>query len=93
MPVTKTVQTCDFLKKSCITCQHFAWWDGDYCCVAKLITLQPSVKGEFTDVIIYSLRRNADCNSYKRRQSKTNVYLNAFEEFLKNKYEREIEEL
>lgn len=20
------------MKKCCLTCQHFTWWDGDYCC-------------------------------------------------------------
>lgn len=25
---------------TCITCQHFAWWDGDYCCMSKMKVIQ-----------------------------------------------------
>lgn len=26
--------------KCCINCKHFAFWDGDYCCIDKMAILQ-----------------------------------------------------
>lgn len=69
---------------NCISCQHFCWWDGDYCCSRKMRILQESDKGEFTIDILKSLEKNKNCIDYLKASSKiTEMYLSAFNDFLK----------
>ena len=70
------------INNSCITCQLFVWWDGDYCCMKKLKILQESKDGKFTKDILISLKLNKDCQDYK--EYKESIYKESFEEFLNN---------
>lgn len=71
------------LNKSCITCKHFAWWSGDYCCMNKLKILQQSFDGKFNVDMIISIRQNKNCKKYSEREGK-NIYLEKFKEYLEN---------
>lgn len=33
--------------KHCTNCNNFTWWDGDYCCVAKMKVIEESENGFF----------------------------------------------
>lgn len=35
------------MEKHCTNCEHFAWWDGDYCCVWKMKIIEKSENGAF----------------------------------------------
>ena len=79
-----------YLEKSCINCEHFAWWDGDYVCTAKFKLLQESPNGEFNKDILMSLRLNKNCLDYNKQTNKKIIDLHTepFIKFLKeNKYE------
>lgn len=39
-------------KQHCTNCQYFAWWDGDYCCTAKMIILQNSDDGKLNKELL-----------------------------------------
>jgi len=51
---------------NCINCKHFAWWDGDYCCTAKMIILQHSPKGDFTEEILKNMKTSDECEDYDK---------------------------
>lgn len=70
-------------KKNCISCVHFGWWDGDYCCTKLMKILQESPDGHFNDDILMALRINKDCVHHL--QGTKTPYLEAFNEFLNNK--------
>ena len=36
----------------CTNCQHFAWWDGDYCCTVKMIISQNSDDGKLNKALL-----------------------------------------
>ena len=36
----------------CTNCQHFVWWDADYCCTAKMIILQNSDDGKLNKELL-----------------------------------------
>lgn len=69
--------------KSCITCSNFAWWDGDYCCLADFKILQESQHGEFTDDIIPIIEKSKKCKNYHKGNIK--IYEKEYEKFLKDK--------
>lgn len=75
----------DFLNKTCITCKNFGWWDGDYCCTAKLRILQESPDGAFNNDILLSLRINKNCDSYIELNLDENKYIESFKTFLETK--------
>ena len=52
------------LDRSCVTCGHFAWWDGDYCCIKKRKIFQEGTSGDMSQEIIMPLRLNLDCEEY-----------------------------
>ena len=72
-------------EQNCINCEHFAWWDGDYCCVAKKKILQESPEGEFNEDILMSLKLNKDCEAWSRIEEERNIYEEPFKNWLKNK--------
>lgn len=72
----------ELLNKSCITCRHFAWLDGDYCCTKKMRILQEAAGGEFTKDILLSLKLNRDCTSYNEQENKN--YKDKFIKLLNN---------
>ena len=81
----------NLLNKSCITCDNFCWWDGDYCCIAgmqsdkdgaKSFILQESKTGEFTLEFIDVIEKHKDCIYYKNIPRNRNIYKKPFEEFL-----------
>ena len=74
--------------KNCITCAHFAWWDGDFCCTKLTKILQESPDGNFNDDIIMALRINKDCPSHL--EGTRTLYLDQFNEFLRKKNEKDV---
>ena len=74
---------------NCISCEHFAWWDGDFCCCENMKILQLSPKGEFTPEILKNIKNSEDCSDYKESENKIrSIYEEAFKKFL-DKYEHE----
>ena len=71
------------MDKNCITCEHFAWWDGDYCCIDKMKILCESPRGIMTDDILISLEKNKNCKTWKEG-NKYHIDLNmeAYNNFL-----------
>ena len=70
--------------KNCITCKHFCWWDGDYCCTIKMNVLQKAKKGEFNETIIKVLENSKNCKSYNKSDNKiVELHLKTFNNFLK----------
>lgn len=52
----------------CLTCEHFCWWDGDYCCVDKMKILAESPSGRITKERYDTLyERYKRCRSYKEK--------------------------
>lgn len=73
-------------KESCINCEHFAWWDGDYCCVLRFKILCESPDGEFTDEILKRMETSKTCNDYNAATKKhAELYEEPFLKFLKEK--------
>lgn len=35
---------------TCLQCEHFHWWDGDYCCLEKMEILFSSKDGKIDEV-------------------------------------------
>ena len=48
------------IRECCINCRHFAWWDGDYCCLSKFTILE---EGE----TIPDNRSKEECENYKSK--------------------------
>jgi len=72
--------------KNCINCHNFAWWDGDYCCTAKMKILQNSPDGKFNDDILIALKMNKKCTSWEEASPKiAEMYEKAFNDFMKTK--------
>ena len=75
----------DKYKESCINCDNFAWWDGDYCCIIKFLILQNSPKGEFTKEILGTMKTSDDyCENYSKVKKELNAYEEPFNEFLES---------
>jgi len=74
------MEKTEWINHSCITCQFFAWWDGDYCCVRKAKLLQESPDGKFTKDILMSLKINKNCAEYDYNPS--SIYKEDFDNFL-----------
>lgn len=72
------------INRNCVNCDHFAWWDGDYCCVKKLKILQQSKNGEFNNDIIKSLEYYKDCSDWEEMYLPAQIYVEPFKEYLKN---------
>ena len=72
--------------RGCITCSKFAWWDGDYCCLADFVIMQESPDGKFTKDIIPFIKASKYCKNYEKDNS--SLYKDEYENFLKeNDYE------
>ena len=52
----------------CLKCHSFAWWDGEYCCVAKMLIFnQLRKKGMFDDELIKAIKKEAhNCEDFDR---------------------------
>lgn len=73
-------------KKNYINCEHFSWWDGDYCCTDKFKILQESKNGKFNEDILFALENNMNCSKWKLGRPKiTEMYMEAFNEFMNNR--------
>lgn len=76
----------DIGEKNCINCSNFAWWDGDYCCTAKLKILQNSPDGKINDDMLMALKLNRNCNSWNEAGEKIReMHEEAFNDYLKTK--------
>lgn len=71
---------------NCINCENFAWWDGDYCCLAKMIILQSSPKGYFEEEILKNIKTSDECIGYTKSYNKSHeMYEHAFNEFMQKR--------
>lgn len=75
------MKTEDLLIRSCVRCEHFALWDGDFCCTKKMRILQEAPDGKFNKDIILALKLNSGCESYKDNGDDS-LYMKDFREFL-----------
>lgn len=69
-------------EKNCITCSHFDWWDGDFCCTKLMKILQNAPDAKFNDDIIMALRLNKNCSDHV--QDEKPLYEEQFKKFLNN---------
>lgn len=54
------------MKKCCLNCQGFAYWDGDYCCVPNMKILQyGNGKIWMNEDLIRTMEYNKDCEDYE----------------------------
>lgn len=76
---------CD--KKCCLTCSHFALWDGDYCCASEMTIHQLGINGDiFFNVDIDNTMETPDtCEDYEDRYSKdiSNMYMDEYKKWKK----------
>lgn len=69
---------------NCINCENFTWWDGDYCCLKKMLILQSSPNGEFNDDILRNMKYSDNCMDYTKTANKSHeIYETAFNEYVK----------
>lgn len=62
---------------------HFAWWDGDYCCIRRLEILCPSKNGEFSPEILPKLEKHLNCKHHKRGNEKiVEMHTEAFKKII-----------
>lgn len=77
------------MAKNCLNCEHFTWWDGDYCCTKNFIILGKSNENwDFTEDIVSMLKTFEDCIDWKKSKSEfhTELYKEKYHKFLiKNK--------
>lgn len=53
--------------RSCSNCEHFVWWDGDFCCLEHMTLLIESEEGRLTEMIRQALSKTGQrCKDYKR---------------------------
>lgn len=69
-------------RKTCASCENFAWWDGDYCCLADFKILCESKNGYFAKDMIPIIEKGKKCKNYKR--SDIPMYEEDYEKFLKD---------
>lgn len=73
-------------EKNCINCEHFTWWDGDYCCIEKMKILCESPKGDFNDDILKALEANKNCGEHSMQENEEilKMHKEAFKKFIDN---------
>ena len=63
----------------CLKCEHFGWWDGDYCCMDRQKVLVTSSTGRITQEQYDSMSRKfKHCWFFKKRKNskfKDGLYL------------------
>ena len=70
--------------ENCVTCEHFDWWDGDYCCLKKMTILCSSNSdGRFTEKILENMKTPETCKYYDHHARPG--YVELYEEFMKNR--------
>lgn len=68
-------------RKTCASCANFAWWDGDYCCLADFKILHEAPDGYFTMDMIPVIEKGKKCKNYERGHIP--IYEEEYEKFLK----------
>ena len=59
----------------CLTCKHFTWWDGDYCCWDKMQILCPSEDGYISKEIYQKLSsKYSYCLKHRKLRCKHRVF-------------------
>ena len=44
-------------ENNCLNCENFAFWDGDYCCLAKFVILdEGDENNDFTEDILRTMK-------------------------------------
>lgn len=69
--------------KQCTTCQGFAWWDGDFCCVTNMKIILPSEDGRWTAKIPNEFNAE-ECEDYDYSPVVADLYDKQYMEFLEN---------
>lgn len=86
MGISSGVNKMELPEHNCLNCEHFCWWDGDYCCSRKMRILQESPAGEFNEDIIKALNDNKDCiDYYEASIPHIRLYIEAFNKFMSNR--------
>lgn len=62
---------------SCLDCEHFTWWDGDYVCMHYLEILFYSENGGFENIT--AIEPRAFCDHF--RKSRLCLYRQAYEKW------------
>ena len=65
-------------ENNCTKCKHFAWWDGDYCCLLKNLILQESPDGKFNTDILIALKLNKNCENFEGENTSFEESFNEF---------------
>lgn len=80
------------VKKCCLNCIHFAWWEGDFCCIPefKIIQADPDNNGLMTEELEKNMKTPANCEDYEYREER---YSKDYEEEYKKfrKFQDQIE--
>ena len=64
---------------TCITCEHFDWWDGDWCCLKKFKILSHSWEtGEMRKDLLETIETRETCEDYKEEHSERPGYVEEY---------------
>lgn len=57
------------VKKCCLNCTHFTWWDNDFCCIPRFAILQHDHhnNGIMTEELEKNMRTPDNCEYYEYR--------------------------
>ena len=70
---------------NCVDCEHFAWWDGDYCCMKTLKILAHSADGSLNDEIVDILEKG--CKNFKPiNKLSLKIYKDIYENYKNKNY-------
>ena len=68
---------------NCINCENFAWWDGDYCCLKKMLILQSSPNGNFEEEFLKTMKSSDECANYSKSDDEMHkIYENTFDKLM-----------
>ena len=77
-------------RECCLTCQGFAFWDGDYCCIRKWKIHQYGYGHENGGFFAYpwmnedidnTMKTPETCKDYKKNNSKYQLYTSEYKKF------------
>ena len=65
--------------ENCVTCEHFDWWDGDWCCLKKFKILSHSWEtGEMRKDLLETIETRETCEDYKEEHSERPGYVEEY---------------
>lgn len=79
-------------ENNCLNCENFAFWDGDYCCLAKFVILdEGDENNDFTEDILRTMKTEDECVDYKKSYDesiKYKEYKKRFKKLLDKEYNK-----